>query len=266
VALHRGEVPAAREHASAAEAAWAAHSTPLGVDFMALAVAGVAEAADDRDQAFEVLDGAWEAFGAIGVRSCQPLLGADLVRLALATGRTSRGEAVAAELTEVAAGSGLEGHRALAAHTVGLVDGDVALLREAVTRHDATGRRLEAAVCLADAARVAHRQNHRDADELQRRAVGRLEAIGAAGTIERLRRDLGGGAPASVDRFGWDSLTPTELAIVELVVAGLTNAQIASERGVSRRTVESHLVRVYTKIGISSRVQLAVAAAERGIA
>ncbi len=62
---------------------------------------------------------------------------------------------------------------------------------------------------------------------------------------------------------GWESLTPTELRVVEQVVAGLTNPQIAEALLMSRSTVKTHLVHVYTKLGIGNRAELAAAAARR---
>jgi predicted ATPase/class 3 adenylate cyclase/DNA-binding CsgD family transcriptional regulator len=56
---------------------------------------------------------------------------------------------------------------------------------------------------------------------------------------------------------GWASLTPTELDVVRLVSEGLANNDIATRLFVSPRTVQSHLTHVYTKLGLSSRVQLA---------
>ena len=62
---------------------------------------------------------------------------------------------------------------------------------------------------------------------------------------------------------GWASLTPAELDVVRLVSEGLGNKDIATRLFVSPRTVQSHLTRVYTKLGLSSRVQLAQEAARR---
>ncbi|OBK25952.1 transcriptional regulator [Mycobacterium asiaticum] len=62
---------------------------------------------------------------------------------------------------------------------------------------------------------------------------------------------------------GWGSLTPTELAVVELVSAGLSNKAIAAKLFISLRTVESHLTHIYTKLGLSSRVQLVQEAARQ---
>jgi predicted ATPase/class 3 adenylate cyclase/DNA-binding CsgD family transcriptional regulator len=60
---------------------------------------------------------------------------------------------------------------------------------------------------------------------------------------------------------GWGSLTPTELDVVGLVSEGLTNSDIATRLFVSPRTVQTHLTHVYTKLGLTSRVQLAQEAA-----
>ena len=60
---------------------------------------------------------------------------------------------------------------------------------------------------------------------------------------------------------GWDSLTPTELDVVRLVGEGLSNNDVATRLFVSPRTVQTHLTHVYTKLGVTSRVQLAQEAA-----
>jgi predicted ATPase/DNA-binding CsgD family transcriptional regulator len=60
---------------------------------------------------------------------------------------------------------------------------------------------------------------------------------------------------------GWDSLTPAERDVVRLVCEGLTNNDIATRLFVSPRTVQTHLTHVYTKLGLTSRVQLVQEAA-----
>ena len=69
---------------------------------------------------------------------------------------------------------------------------------------------------------------------------------------------------------GWDSLTPTEIRVVELVAEGLPNRDIASRLFVSLATVKTHLVHVYAKLRLRTRAELAAAAAKwefaRGLA
>ena len=62
---------------------------------------------------------------------------------------------------------------------------------------------------------------------------------------------------------GWDSLTPTELQVIEQVAEGLSNPQIAERLLMSRATVKTHLVHVFRKLGISNRAELAAAVIRR---
>jgi DNA-binding CsgD family transcriptional regulator len=73
---------------------------------------------------------------------------------------------------------------------------------------------------------------------------------------------LRAGKPAA-ERVGWAAITATERMVVELVAAGCTNSEIAERLYTSRRTVESHLVHVYNKVGARSRVDLAREAARQ---
>ena len=62
---------------------------------------------------------------------------------------------------------------------------------------------------------------------------------------------------------GWGSLTPAEHEVVRLVCDGLPDKDIAARLFVSPRTVHAHLAHVYTKLGLTSRVQLVQAAARQ---
>ena len=62
---------------------------------------------------------------------------------------------------------------------------------------------------------------------------------------------------------GWDSLSPAELRVVELVTEGLTNPQIGERLFISRRTVQAHLAHVFAKLGVSTRAELAAQATRR---
>jgi DNA-binding CsgD family transcriptional regulator len=55
---------------------------------------------------------------------------------------------------------------------------------------------------------------------------------------------------------GWASLTPAELRIVSLVGQGISNADIAAELFLSRRTVHTHVSHILHKLGASSRIDL----------
>jgi DNA-binding CsgD family transcriptional regulator len=57
---------------------------------------------------------------------------------------------------------------------------------------------------------------------------------------------------------GSASLTPQELQIAMLAGSGHRNREIAGELFVSEKTVEAHLGRVFRKLGIRSRTQLAL--------
>ena len=54
-------------------------------------------------------------------------------------------------------------------------------------------------------------------------------------------------------KFG---LTPKELEIISAVVAGYTNKEIAEYIKLSLNTVKFHLVRIFGKLGVSSRLEL----------
>jgi len=62
---------------------------------------------------------------------------------------------------------------------------------------------------------------------------------------------------------GWGSLTPTEVQVVALVAQGLGNAEIGRRLFITTGTAKVHLNHIFTKLGLSSRSELAAAAARR---
>jgi len=60
-------------------------------------------------------------------------------------------------------------------------------------------------------------------------------------------------------------LTSREIEILQLVLAGRTNKAIAAEFRVTEKTVEFHLDRIYTKIGMRTRVMAGIWALQQGI-
>ena len=57
-------------------------------------------------------------------------------------------------------------------------------------------------------------------------------------------------------KTGWDSLTDSELTVVNLIAAGATNRDIATQLHVSLHTVKAHVHNAVAKLGINSRTQL----------
>lgn len=78
--------------------------------------------------------------------------------------------------------------------------------------------------------------------------------------LRRLGRRVPQGPPGPAD------LTAVEVEVIGLVTGGLTNRQVADRMGLSPKTVEVYLSRIYTKTGRRSRVELAVAAREGSLA
>ncbi len=63
----------------------------------------------------------------------------------------------------------------------------------------------------------------------------------------------------------WHSLTPAEMTIAALASAGRSNAGIARERGCSVRTVANQVARIFRKLGVHSRAELAALAFRRSV-
>jgi DNA-binding CsgD family transcriptional regulator len=63
--------------------------------------------------------------------------------------------------------------------------------------------------------------------------------------------------------FGWDSLSECERRVADLVARGHSNKEIGERLYMSHRTVGSHLYRIFPKLGLRSRVELAALVIER---
>ena len=64
-----------------------------------------------------------------------------------------------------------------------------------------------------------------------------------------------GGGKNSKKTFG---LTPRELEVVESIVSGFTNKEIATKYSISEQTVKHHLRNIFDKVGVSNRLELAL--------
>jgi DNA-binding CsgD family transcriptional regulator len=71
--------------------------------------------------------------------------------------------------------------------------------------------------------------------------------------------------PAARRTFGWDSLTESERRVADLVARGHSNKEIGALLYMSHRTVGSHLYRIFPKLGLRSRVELARIVIERDL-
>jgi len=92
-----------------------------------------------------------------------------------------------------------------------------------------------------------------------RNAVDAFEGLGAARWADRARGELNatGETARKRDVSTLDELTPQELRIARLVADGGTNREVGAQLFVSPKTVDYHLRKVFVKLGISSRVELA---------
>jgi DNA-binding CsgD family transcriptional regulator len=193
-----------------------------------------------------------------------------LVRLALRAGDRARANRVvgaSASLARMNPQSPV--HVASADHSLGLLDSNSDALVRAADRFRDSRRLLAKASACEDAGRSLLRDQDRErATQLLTEAFELYSQVGATRDEARVRQRL---RDAGIHRrpktavaratTGWDSLTPAELRVVGLVADGLTNRQIAEQLFLSPYTVSTHLKHVFTKLDLSSRVELARLAA-----
>jgi DNA-binding CsgD family transcriptional regulator len=104
------------------------------------------------------------------------------------------------------------------------------------------------------------RQRRRaDAREQLRTAFGMLEAMGIEAFAERARRELQATGETARKRTAQtsDQLTAQESQVAQLAGEGLSNTEIGARLFISPKTVDYHLRKIFTKLGISSRIHLA---------
>jgi DNA-binding CsgD family transcriptional regulator len=101
----------------------------------------------------------------------------------------------------------------------------------------------------------------RDAREQLRGAHELLTSIGSLGFAERAATELAASGERRVARrpAAMELLTPHELRIARMAATGESNAEIAAQLYISRRTVEYHLHKIFRKLGLTSRAQISSA-------
>jgi DNA-binding CsgD family transcriptional regulator len=140
----------------------------------------------------------------------------------------------------------------------------VDLLEEALVLVEDTQRRpVQARVLLSYGAALRRSEKHPEAREPLYRAASLAAEMGMERLRERAHRELvlAGGRPRRARLTGPDSMTEAQHHVASLAAKGLTNREIAEELFVTIKTVETHLMAVYRKLGIKSRDELAVAIA-----
>jgi DNA-binding CsgD family transcriptional regulator len=193
-----------------------------------------------------------------------------LVRIALASGDRELAESAAAGAEQRAEDNpAIPDFLASAVHARGLLTGNPGLLTQAVTILEAGQRRLALASALEDLAVTQIRAGHAgQAIAALDRALVSYAACAARRDLARVRRrlrQLGIQRRLPAERRptrGWAALTDSELAVVRLVAAGLTNREVAERLYVSPHTVNGHLRHAFDKLGINSRVALTRIAAQ----
>jgi ATP/maltotriose-dependent transcriptional regulator MalT len=267
IALHRGDLPRCRRTIDVIADAASERYPRYWRSWLAWAQALLLEAEGAAQSSVAVLAEHWEECVAAGLAVMYPVLGPDLVRLALLTGQQSRAEHVAAVVVELASTEDVEWFRGAAMRCRGLVEKDPDLSLAAADAYTRAGRPLEIALTQEEAGALL--TGDPAIAQLNRARAG-FEQLGATRDVARVDarlRTLGvRRAPRGARRrptSGWDSLTPTERTVIDLASAGLSNPQIGERLFVSRRTVQTHLAHVFTKLDITSRTQLAAEVTRR---
>jgi DNA-binding CsgD family transcriptional regulator len=188
----------------------------------------------------------------------------DLARLALATGRTGTLAPLAGALDRLADGYAGESVPAAAALVRGVHDRDPQRLSQAADGYARVGRPLFtgyayecAGLVLRDGGRAPEARSALNA------ALDRYESLDAGTDTARAEaslREVGGRRRRTRPRprTGWAALTVTERKVARFVAEGRSNPDIAEQMYLSRRTVQSHVSSILAKLGLASRVELAV--------
>jgi DNA-binding NarL/FixJ family response regulator len=196
-----------------------------------------------------------------------PLL-AQLVETRLAEERLDDARAPAAALDVIAATAGRDRVAAFAVAARGRIarvegrEEAPQLLEEAVNRFAGLGLRLDAARMRLELARSVAVGSPEVAVDIARHARAELESLGAirdADAAASFLRSLGAKGRAGPRSVGL--LSRREVDVMRLLGDGLTNRQLGERLFISSRTVEHHLSRIYSKLGVTGRAEAAVYAA-----
>ncbi|WP_157535813.1 response regulator transcription factor [Kitasatospora mediocidica] len=154
--------------------------------------------------------------------------------------------------------------QAASAHAIGLFERNASALEKASGLHlDQWAQ--ASALEDASAVRFARRSEQEQAVELLKRAADGYLAVGASRDVLRVRSKLRElevnsgqfSRRPSRSRMKVSQLTDTEYAVAELVSQGLTNGRVGRQLFMSPHTVAFHLKKIFRKLDVASRVELA---------
>jgi DNA-binding CsgD family transcriptional regulator len=185
----------------------------------------------------------------------------DLVEAYLRAGRVADAERVSSSLDSRAERAGVALPLALAARCRGLVDDTrfEAHFERALAQHERSEAPFETARTLLAYGSRLHRARRRvDGRKRLRAALEIFETLGARPWIERTNEELRAAGAIHRDPIADpDELSPQEFRVAIAVAEGATNKDVAARLFLSPKTVDFHLGRVYRKLGIHSRTELA---------
>ena len=189
----------------------------------------------------------------------------EVVRLAQAVGDLGTATAAARACFGDADRQARPATTAAAQHCQGLLDRDPPRLREAADTFHSIGRLLFQAQALENAAVLyaehgepaAARTAYLEAIDIYTDLDAAWDIIRADARLRPYNIHRGRRGPRRRPATGWESLTPTERKIAELVAAGQSNPDIATQLFLSRRTVATHVSHILTKLNARSRVDIA---------
>jgi DNA-binding CsgD family transcriptional regulator len=187
---------------------------------------------------------------------------AELIEAAVRTGMSETATGAQRRLTEIARATRTDWALGIEARSRALLsDGEVAenLYRDAIERLRRTRARVDLARAHLLYGEWLRRERRRvDARDQLRVAEEMLTAMGVQAFAQRAERELlATGEHVRKRVVEWrEDLTAQEAQIARLARDGVSNAEIGARLFISRRTVEYHLSKVFTKLGIGSRHEL----------
>ncbi|WP_216609900.1 helix-turn-helix transcriptional regulator [Cellulosimicrobium protaetiae] len=259
-----GRGAACREHAADAARLCRERSMLFGLIWSELAL-GDLELSEGESRAAAVrLTTLASTLDELGVRDPDLHPGPELVDALLRTGRDAEAREVAERFAEAAEATGRAWTRGRAERALGLVAADDGLderFENALAWHGRTRDVFERArTRLAFGMRLRRSGRRVDARVHLRDALGTFDDLGAQVWAATTRTELEatGEKVAPREGVGPGALTPQELQVCLLLAEGRTTRETAAALFLSPKTVEYHLRKVYTRLGIHSREELAV--------